>query len=337
MQDESWKLWALSALSALAVAIIVIIILLAYKKINEDPDPDSQNPDEEYSDEEEEDYSDEGEEVYSDEEEGRRGQEGKGREGKGDRQELDRQKAYTQKDSDLLKKIKKVKEVKKFNKRGKTPKIISIPKKSSNRALIKSKKVVRKSLPKVESDVKCKAKKASQNKYEKLCSKVLQEIYGKEFKSYRPAFLRNPETGNNLELDCYNEEIGIAVEYNGIQHYVYPNWAHKSRLDFHNQVRRDMFKKEMCDYNGVYLISVPYTVDFDLIPDYIRSQLPDNYPVDGQSRGITQTSQPSQPFQPLEQKQFKDSNKRQDRGTRNNKRQQFFHQHHIQDPSFVPF
>ena len=30
-------------------------------------------------------------------------------------------------------------------------------------------------------------------------------------------------TGKSLELDCYNVEYGVALEYNGIQHYKFPN------------------------------------------------------------------------------------------------------------------
>ena len=61
----------------------------------------------------------------------------------------------------------------------------------------------------------------SYSKGETECRKVLESIFGKPFPSSRPDFLRNPVTGgiHNLELDCYNHELGLAVEYNGIQHY----------------------------------------------------------------------------------------------------------------------
>ena len=52
------------------------------------------------------------------------------------------------------------------------------------------------------------------------CRKVLEEIFNRPFKKHRPNFLNNPVTGGmfNLELDCYNDDIGLALEYNGIQH-----------------------------------------------------------------------------------------------------------------------
>lgn len=113
------------------------------------------------------------------------------------------------------------------------------------------------------------------SKGEEICRKVMEEIYNKKFPCVRPNFLKNPETKRNLELDCYNDELKLAVEYNGIQHYKWPNFTGQTKEEFINQIRRDKFKVETCDNNGVYLITVPYTVSYDKIRDYIISYLPD--------------------------------------------------------------
>jgi len=118
--------------------------------------------------------------------------------------------------------------------------------------------------------------KRKRSRGETICCKVMQNIYKKPFKTCRPNWLKNPETGHNLELDCYNEELKIAVEYNGSQHYKFPNSYHSTKEKFIQQVRRDKFKQKMCDSYGVYLISVPYTVPFEDIEDYIKNRLPDN-------------------------------------------------------------
>jgi len=114
---------------------------------------------------------------------------------------------------------------------------------------------------------------------EELCKKAIEDIYGKPFYTVRPAFLKNPETGRNLEIDIYNDEIRLGVEYNGISHYVFPNPYHKTYNDFINQIRRDQYKLETCDRNGVYLISVPYTVplNYKAIKKYIEERLPEKY------------------------------------------------------------
>ena len=116
------------------------------------------------------------------------------------------------------------------------------------------------------------------SKGERLCKQAIEEIYGKPFFCIRPNFLKNPETGRNLELDIYNDELKIAIEYSGKSHYVFPNSFHKTHQDFINQVRRDKFKVEQCDANGVYLITVPYNVPLNLtdIKKYITCYLPEN-------------------------------------------------------------
>ena len=51
------------------------------------------------------------------------------------------------------------------------------------------------------------------HKTETLCCHALEKMVGKSFPKYRPKFL------NGLEYDMYNEEMKLAVEFNGIQHY----------------------------------------------------------------------------------------------------------------------
>jgi hypothetical protein len=116
--------------------------------------------------------------------------------------------------------------------------------------------------------------KRFESKGERTCREILQGWYRCSFPNCRPSFLRNPETGYPLELDCYNEDLKIAVEYNGIQHYVWPNWTNQSREQFIAQVRRDELKVNLCDLNGVYLITVPYNVPHEKIKDYLWYYLP---------------------------------------------------------------
>lgn len=118
--------------------------------------------------------------------------------------------------------------------------------------------------------------KRFESKGERKCREVLEFLYGKSFPCVRPKFLRNPETGRLMELDCYNEELKIAVEYNGIQHYVFPNFTNQSYDAFINQRRRDQLKVNLCDLHGVYLITVPYNVKLEDIQDYIVYYLPEN-------------------------------------------------------------
>lgn len=108
---------------------------------------------------------------------------------------------------------------------------------------------------------------------ERICRKHLEFRFNENFSKHRPNFLKNPITGANLELDCFNPKLRLALEYNGKQHYDYVPKFHKNKNDLHNQKYRDEIKKRLCFENGVDLIEVPYTVSHGEIPIYIDSAL----------------------------------------------------------------
>jgi hypothetical protein len=121
-------------------------------------------------------------------------------------------------------------------------------------------------------------KPPQESKGEIECRKVLEEIFGTTFPKARPNILRNSVTSENgsdfnLELDCYNERLKLAVEYNGQQHYKYIPYFHKTRDAFQNQKYRDYMKRDLCQKNGIMLIEVPYTVKVVDIENYIKSEL----------------------------------------------------------------
>ena len=117
-----------------------------------------------------------------------------------------------------------------------------------------------------------------QSKGEMECRRVLQSLFRRPFPSQRPDFLRNPVTGGNfnLELDCYNPELGLAIEYNGAQHYKYTPYFHRSKDHFLNQKYRDDMKRRICKDNQIVLIEVPYTVKNENIREFLVSELHKN-------------------------------------------------------------
>jgi len=98
----------------------------------------------------------------------------------------------------------------------------------------------------------------STRKMERYTKQVAITILDKNFLKIRPDWLKNKE-GNNLELDMYNDELKLAIEYNGIQHYKYCEFFHKSTEDFNKRVEDDKLKAELCKLNKIDLIVVPYT------------------------------------------------------------------------------
>lgn len=127
----------------------------------------------------------------------------------------------------------------------------------------------------IEDFYKCRnpfIRNASQG--EKECRKALCDLYpGYNFKSCRPDFLRNPDTGFNLELDCYESTLRVACEYQGKQHYEYIPFFHKKVEDFEYMKENDFIKAEICKQIGVYLIRVPYTVKKCDIKQFIVDRL----------------------------------------------------------------
>ena len=115
---------------------------------------------------------------------------------------------------------------------------------------------------------------------EAICRNFLERHYRKPFmKRKNLKWLKNPKTGKNgknnyMELDGFNEELMIAFEYDGDQHYVYPHFFHKTEQDFRNLVQRDKDKLRLCDENGVYLMKIPYTVPNNLIEKFLLNILP---------------------------------------------------------------
>ncbi|MBY8990072.1 MAG: hypothetical protein KGD58_04890 [Candidatus Lokiarchaeota archaeon] len=75
--------------------------------------------------------------------------------------------------------------------------------------------------------------------------------------------------------------IQIAFEYNGKQHYEFPNYwfensdrGYKAWLEY---IERDQIKKEICKLNKIYLIEIPFYIDLALehpkkIQSYIINQ-----------------------------------------------------------------
>ena len=96
---------------------------------------------------------------------------------------------------------------------------------------------------------------------EEECRKIFEDIFFPHaFPSTRPNFLKNPRTNRCLELDGYNEKLSLAFEYNGYQHYIFPNCFHTSKEQFEAQVWRDKFKTNLCKKHNIRLITIPYTV-----------------------------------------------------------------------------
>ncbi len=92
-------------------------------------------------------------------------------------------------------------------------------------------------------------------KTEFLCKQLLETNLNIEFKKTRFGY-----KDKIYEFDGYNTEHKIAFEYQGYQHYVYPNYWHKTEEAFIKAQQRDKEKEQYCIENNISLIVIPYTV-----------------------------------------------------------------------------
>lgn len=119
---------------------------------------------------------------------------------------------------------------------------------------------------------------------EKLCFQIMNDVlifneksigYYK-FEKIRPKWLRCSYSNSPLELDMFNEELKIAVEFNGEQHYKFIPYFHRTEDNFNKQLLRDTEKKEKCRRLGITLIIVPFSCkNFKEVEKCILEQLPE--------------------------------------------------------------
>lgn len=120
---------------------------------------------------------------------------------------------------------------------------------------------------------KSKQVKVNQASFENKIRKIVSNYFGKPFVKVRLPCLRNPITKKNLELDIYNEDLKLGLEFQGHMHYSYIPHFHKSYKDFENQVLRDAIKMRLCHENNIKLVTIAY---WEINKDMLDSEILNN-------------------------------------------------------------
>lgn len=97
----------------------------------------------------------------------------------------------------------------------------------------------------------------SASRSERIVRTHFEQIFGKPFPRMKPKWLRN-DTGRLLELDGYCDELQLAFEHQGAQHYCGVGKFRSVNVD--GIRRRDAIKRRLCRGRGITLIEVPELV-----------------------------------------------------------------------------
>ena len=122
---------------------------------------------------------------------------------------------------------------------------------------------------------------------ERIVRAYFEQIFNKSFPTLRPAWLINPKTNKLLELDGFNEELKIAFEHQGSQHFNLKTHMIKNKEKLEYRKYLDSLKKELCKNKNVILIEIPEIYVFlklENLKEYLKKEfiknnikLPDNY------------------------------------------------------------
>ena len=97
--------------------------------------------------------------------------------------------------------------------------------------------------------------------------------------NYRPDWLVSSDR-SILELDFYIEELKIAFEVQGAQHYQFIPFFHSDHAGFEKRLKYDREKQDLCYGRGVRLIEISTETDAIIAVKNIEEAIAkDNYPV----------------------------------------------------------
>jgi hypothetical protein len=110
---------------------------------------------------------------------------------------------------------------------------------------------------------------------ERICREFFTQLFDKKFPKSYPKWLVNEE-GNQLELDGYNDEMKLAFEHQGKQHYEEINFYKMTKKSLDKIKNHDLIKRKLCIANDVSLIEIPEIFSDLKVKDirfYIADQL----------------------------------------------------------------
>jgi len=107
---------------------------------------------------------------------------------------------------------------------------------------------------------------------ERLCRHYFEQLTHGEFLSVKPKWLLN-KNGNRMELDGLCEELSLAFEHQGKQHYQKVDHFNRRKETLRWRLESDELKRKICDKRSITLIEVPYWIESKDLPEWIENEI----------------------------------------------------------------
>lgn len=109
---------------------------------------------------------------------------------------------------------------------------------------------------------------------ERICREYFEQLFDDKFNKSRPKWLVN-EDGNQMELDGFNRELGIAFEHQGEQHYSTKTHFIRKKAKLEKRKKDDKTKYNLCLKHNIKLIFIPEIPNrllIDSVKEFIKEQ-----------------------------------------------------------------
>tara|TARA_B100001057_G_C22786336_1_gene925726 strand:+ start:155 stop:1588 length:1434 start_codon:yes stop_codon:yes gene_type:complete len=107
---------------------------------------------------------------------------------------------------------------------------------------------------------------------ERLCRHYFEQLTNGQFLSVKPKWLLN-KNGNRMELDGLCEELSLAFEHQGKQHYQKIDHFNRRAETLRWRLDSDDLKRKICKERSITLIEVPYWVENKDLPEWIANEI----------------------------------------------------------------
>ena len=87
--------------------------------------------------------------------------------------------------------------------------------------------------------------------------------------------MASTKNGEPLHFDGFNQDLMLAFEHDGEQHFHHIPYFHPTRKDFEAAQKRDEIKNNLCSKHNVHLLRIKYDVAIISVPIFIQDNLPD--------------------------------------------------------------